>query len=66
MSTNQVRSFKITGIFKNQKGNYQNFSQVIKAIKEKDAIEKLYQNIGGHHKVKRRDINIKTIKELKE
>ena len=66
MSTNQVKLFKIIGIFKTQKGNYQNFSQIIKAVREKDALEQLYQNIGGHHKVKRRDIKIKSTEELKE
>ena len=66
MSTIQVATFRITGIFKNEKGIIQNFVQIIKAIKEQDALEQLVNTIGSHHRVKRRNIKIHSIEKLKE
>lgn len=61
-----VKSFKITGIFKNNKADYQNFVKNIRALKKEDAIEQIYRDIGSNHKAKRVNIKIKSIEEIEE
>jgi large subunit ribosomal protein LX len=41
------------------------FSSEIRAMKDQDAIERIYTDMGSRHKAKRREIKLTHIEELK-
>ncbi|MEM4461357.1 MAG: 50S ribosomal protein L18Ae [Candidatus Bathyarchaeia archaeon] len=56
----EVKRFRITcsyriGIFKTR------FSKEVRALKLEDALEKLYSEVGSHHRVKRRNIRVEKV-----
>ena len=58
-----TRTFRVKG--KINKPNYtMPFSKDIKAVKVKDAVEKIYADLGSHHKAKRVHITIASVNEL--
>jgi ribosomal protein L20A (L18A) len=58
-----TRTFRVKGNI--CKPNYaMPFSKDVQAVKVKDAIEKVYADLGSHHKVKRVHINIISVNEL--
>jgi len=60
----EVKTFRITGEIKKPTGNIQ-FSKEIKGIKQEQAIETLYSELGSKHKAKRFEIKIAKIAEEK-
>ena len=41
------------------------FSKELRAIKANDAVDKIYADLGGQHKVKRVHIKINNVEEIK-
>jgi len=59
----EVKNYLITGRI--LKPNWKtNFKKEVRALKEKDALEKIYKTIGSKHRVKRFQIRINKIEEL--
>ena len=61
----QVKTYKVTGYLK-KGGRKISFAKELKALKESDALEKIYSETGSRHKAKRFDVKITEIKEAKE
>jgi large subunit ribosomal protein LX len=61
----QVKTYKVTGYLK-KGGRKISFTKELKALKESDALEKIYSETGSRHKAKRFDVKITEIKEAKE
>ncbi|MFO7619238.1 MAG: 50S ribosomal protein L18Ae [Thermoplasmata archaeon] len=59
-----MKAFKVTGSFKMGRKS-QNFSKEVIALDKKSANETILSELGSKHKVKRYDISIKEIVELK-
>ena len=59
----QVKTFKATGEVKKARGSIP-FSVEVRAMKEQDAIERLYADLGSRHKARRLEIRLKKIEEL--
>lgn len=62
-----MKTFSIKGKYrvKTKLGyKFEKFNKEIKSNSKKAAIEKLYSEIGSHHKVKRRFIEIEEVKEI--
>ncbi|MEM2739255.1 MAG: 50S ribosomal protein L18Ae [Candidatus Bathyarchaeia archaeon] len=56
----EIKTFKITcsyrvGIFKTK------LTKEIRALSLEDALEKLYSDVGSHHKVKRRNLKVENV-----
>ncbi|MEM4717175.1 MAG: 50S ribosomal protein L18Ae [Desulfurococcaceae archaeon] len=63
--TSEVKIYKITGymlISHNRLPTRQRFTLEIRALNEKDAVEKVYSILGSRHKLKRSHIDIVDIK----
>ncbi len=60
----KVRTFRATGEVKKAQGSIP-FSVEVRAMKEQDAIERLYADLGSRHKARRLEIKLKKIEELK-
>jgi len=60
----QVKTFKITGQVKKAQVTIP-FAVEIKAIKDEDAIERLYADLGSRHRARRAEVKLKKIEELK-
>ncbi len=61
----RVKVYRVTGEF--MMGRLMTrFSKDIKAVKESDALDRVYKEIGSRHKVKRRMIQITRVEELTE
>jgi len=60
----KVRIFRIKGEITEPKMRTA-FTKEILALKPEDAVEKIYMEMGGRHKVKRHHIRISEIKEIK-
>ncbi|MEM2914999.1 MAG: 50S ribosomal protein L18Ae [Candidatus Bathyarchaeia archaeon] len=61
---NQTRKFALEGYMK-KKSDRLLFKQIVEAPNEKLAIELLYCLIGSRHRVKRSEIKIQKIEEIK-
>jgi large subunit ribosomal protein LX len=61
----QVKTYKVTGYLR-KGGRKISFTKELKALKESDALEKIYSETGSRHKAKRFDVKITEIKEAKE
>ncbi|MEM2926354.1 MAG: 50S ribosomal protein L18Ae [Candidatus Bathyarchaeia archaeon] len=58
----QVKVFIVSGEVK--MGNFlTKFRKKVRALKPEDALERVYKELGGQHKVKRRAIKILSIEE---
>jgi large subunit ribosomal protein LX len=61
---NEVKVFRVIG--KIRKPNFQTeFRKEIRALKPEDAIEKVYMLLGSKHRVKRFQMTISRVEELK-
>jgi len=60
----EVKTFRVTGEVKKPRATIP-FALEIRATKDRDAIEKLYTDLGSRHKATRLEIKIKKIEELK-
>lgn len=60
----EVKTFRITGEVKKAHATMP-FSLEIRAMKDQDAIERIYTDMGSRHKAKRREIKLTHIEELK-
>ncbi|RLF13042.1 MAG: 50S ribosomal protein LX [Thermoprotei archaeon] len=60
-----VKTFRVTGRMK-IRNRWERFSIDVRAVKVEDAIEKVYSNLGGRHKLKRFDVKIDEVKEMVE
>ena len=65
MKTLSVRNFEIHGKFRRNR-KWQDFVKVISAVKEDDAKELILSTIGSQHHVKRYDIQIQKVEEVKK
>ena len=59
-----MKAFRVTGSFKMGR-NFQNFSKEVISKDKKEAEEITLSDLGSKHKVKRYQITVKEIKELK-
>ena len=67
MSVN-VKVYRIEGymlISHDKNPTWQKFVKEVTAVKESDALEKVYSELGSNHKLRRRHIKITSIKEIK-
>lgn len=67
MSVN-VKVYRIEGymlISHDKNPTWQKFVKEVTAVKESDALEKVYSELGSNHKLRRRHIRIISIKEIK-
>lgn len=60
----EVRTFRITGEVKKARVTIP-FAVEIRATKDRDAIERLYTDLGSRHKARRAEVKLKKIEELK-
>jgi large subunit ribosomal protein LX len=60
----EVKVFRITGEVKKPRNSIP-FDVKIRATKERDAIERMYTDLGSRHKARRLEIKFKKIEELK-
>lgn len=60
----EVKTFKITGEVKKARITIP-FAVEIRATKDRDAIERLYTDLGSRHKARRSEVKLKKIEELK-
>ncbi len=61
----QVKTFKISGYLK-KGGRRISFTKDLKALKESEALEKIYAEVGSRHKAKRFDIKVTEVSEVKK
>ena len=59
-----VKTFRITGEVKKPRTVIP-FALVMRATKERDAIERVYAEVGSRHKARRLEIKLKKIEEMK-
>ena len=59
-----VKVFRVKGWFK-QGFQKQTFTRELPAISEKQALERVYSEVGSKHRIKRNLINIESITEIK-
>lgn len=59
----EVKIFRVEGAIK-KKGYVVPFSKDIQALKEEDAVEKIYADFGSQHRAKRFHIKIASVKEI--
>ncbi len=59
-----IKIFRVKGWF-NQGYERQTFTRELPAISEKQALERIYSEVGSKHKVKRNLINIEEVTEIK-
>lgn len=60
-----MKPFKIQGYFKMGSVSRQPFTREILAKNKAEAKEKIYSNLGSRHKIRRTQIDIQTITEMK-
>lgn len=66
--SSEVKIYRVTGymlISHDKYPTWQKFTQEIRALSEKEALEKLYSLLGSRHKLKRHHIKILEIREIK-
>lgn len=61
--TTRVRNFQIKGNFIGKRG-LQPFQYQLRGLKKEEVIEHIYSVIGSQHRVPRRKITIKEVKEI--
>jgi len=60
----EIKIFRVTG--KISKPNWQtNFQKEIRALKQEEALDRLYKEIGSKHRAKRFQIKILKVEEIK-
>lgn len=60
----EIKIFRVTG--KISKPNWQtNFQKEIRALRQEEALDRLYKEIGSKHKAKRFQIKILKVEEIK-
>ncbi len=64
MTTSEVKIYRIIGEYKKNLMKIR-FSKEVRALKPEDALEIALSEVGSNHKVKRKDIKILEIKEIK-
>ena len=64
MTASEVKIFRIIGEYRKNLMKIR-FSKEVRALKREDALEIVFSEIGSSHKVKRRNIKILEIKEIK-
>ena len=60
----EVKTFRITGQVKKARVTIP-FAVEIRAMKDRDAIEILYTDLGSRHKARRAEVKLKKVEELK-
>ena len=64
----QAKIFRIIGTYKSKRGSVE-FSKEFRALREEDALEHLYMDLGSKHRLKRASISvvkIETIESMEE
>ncbi len=61
----QVKTFRITGDLR-KRGENLPFKKEIRAMKQQDALQHLYAEMGSRHKARRFEIRVQTIEEVAE
>ena len=59
----EVKIFRVEGAIKKPR-SFMPFSKDVRALKEEDAIEKVYADLGSQHRAKRFQVKIASIKEV--
>lgn len=65
--SSEVKIYRLTGymlISHDRLPTWQKFSLEIRALNERDAVEKAYSLLGSRHKLKRSHVNIVEIREI--
>ena len=61
----EVKRFRITGDLR-KRGENLHFKKEIRALKQEDALQSLYADMGSRHKARKFEILIRTVEELPE
>ena len=64
MTASEVKIFRVIGEYRKNLMKIR-FSKEVRALKQEDALEIVFSEIGSNHKVKRRNIKILEIKEIR-
>ena len=59
----QVQIFRIIGTYKSKRGPVE-FNKEFRALREEDAIEQLYAEVGSKHRIKRNLISVKSVEKV--
>lgn len=59
----EIKIFRVRGVI-NKPGFILPFSKDLRALKRKNAIEKVYADLGSQHRAKRFNVKIASIKEI--
>ena len=59
----QAYIFRISGTYKSKRGSIE-FSKEFRALREEDAVEHLYAELGSKHRIKRAAINVEQIEKV--
>lgn len=61
----EVKTFRVTASFKT--GIFWNrLTREVRALKLEDALEKVYMDVGSHHRVKRRNLKILKVEVVED
>jgi large subunit ribosomal protein LX len=60
-----MKTYVIEGNFEVKGRGWRHFKKTIQSNNEKNAVEKIYSLLGGKHRLKRNQIKINAIKEVK-
>ena len=61
---NEIKTYRVTG--KIAKPNWQtNFQKELRAMKQEEAVERVYKELGSKHRAKRFQIKILKVEEIK-
>ncbi len=66
--TNEVKIYRISGLMllsHDSVPEWKKFTKYVRAVSEKDALEKVYSWLGSNHKLKRYHIKVSEIKEVR-
>lgn len=56
-----ARTFKVQGVMQLRNGEQRRFTVYVRGVSEKEALEKVYSNLGSRHKLTRRHIKVLSV-----
>uniref|UniRef100_A0A7C1TB54 Large ribosomal subunit protein eL20 n=1 Tax=Thermofilum pendens TaxID=2269 RepID=A0A7C1TB54_THEPE len=61
-----VRTFKVQGVMQLRSGEQRRFTVYVRGLSEKEALEKVYSNLGSRHKLTRRHIRVLSVSAVSD
>jgi len=62
----EARTFRVQGVMRLRNGERRKFTVYVRGLTEKEALEKVYSNLGSRHKLTRRHITVLDISAVSE